>query len=235
VGATTAVAADVAVLDPPSFVAVTTTRSAEPTSAEVRPYVKAVAPAMSTQLEPVESQRRHCAAYEIGADPVQEPVVAVMDLPSSSVPDTVGGAVFVAEEGADVTTDVGIETAVALPTEFDASTASLIVDPTSAADTAYVEPVAPPMSAQDAPAVSQRRHRYAYEIGVVPDHVPTSPVSVLPSCGVPAIDGAAVFAGGEGAAVTVAVAADVAVAWPPAFVAVTATTIVEPTSAATTP
>src|ERR671936_9804 len=53
------------------------------------------------------------------------------------------------------------------------------------------------MSEQFAPAVSQRRHWYAYEIGCVPDQLPGLAVSVCPCCGVPEMVGGAVFRGGR--------------------------------------
>jgi hypothetical protein len=57
--ATTPVAAEEADDEPALFEAVTTTRIVEPTSADTSVYVLPVAPAMSTQLAPAESQRRH--------------------------------------------------------------------------------------------------------------------------------------------------------------------------------
>jgi hypothetical protein len=54
---TTSVSADVAVLDPAEFDAVTSTRTDAPTSTEVSVYVCAVAPAMFVQLPP--EQRCH--------------------------------------------------------------------------------------------------------------------------------------------------------------------------------
>ena len=63
----------------------------------------------------------------------------------------------------------------------------------------------------------------------VPAHVPRSAVSVSPSTRSPEIDGAAVLDGGAGA--TTALGGEVAVSVPPAFVPLTTTTIVWPTSA----
>jgi hypothetical protein len=61
-----------------------------------------------------------------------------------------------------------------------------------------------------------------------PDQVPGDAVNTCPSCGEPVIVGAAVFTGaGCG---TVLVAAEETVADPPAFDAVTATSIVSPMS-----
>ena len=57
--ATTAVAADEAVEDPTEFVAVTETRSVDPTSADEATYVVLVAPARGAQAAPLESQRCH--------------------------------------------------------------------------------------------------------------------------------------------------------------------------------
>jgi hypothetical protein len=85
------------------------------------------------------------------------------------------------------------------------------------------------MSAQFAPALSQRRHWRVYVMGVEPDYVPVAEVRVWPSLGVPVIVGAAVLAGA--AAATAAVAALVALPEPLALVAVTFTRIVLVTSA----
>jgi hypothetical protein len=63
----------------------------------------------------------------------------------------------------------------------------------------------------------------------VPVHVPVVELSVWPSSGVPLITGRAVLTGG--AAATTAVCEVVALALPAAFVPVTTTRIVEPTSA----
>jgi hypothetical protein len=67
----------------------------------------------------------------------------------------------------------------------------------------------------------------------VPVHVPTSALSVCPTCVVPLIDGNTVFDGATAAAVTTPVAADEADDEPALFEPVTTTRIVEPTSAAT--
>lgn len=59
VGTTTAVAADVALLEPAEFEAVTTRRIVLAVSAEVSVYVWFVAAEMLEQLAPDELQRRH--------------------------------------------------------------------------------------------------------------------------------------------------------------------------------
>ena len=56
------------------------------------------------------------------------------------------------------TTPVCAETAEPEPAELLAVTAARSVDPTSAAASAYVCPVAPAISAQFAPPLSHRRH-----------------------------------------------------------------------------
>jgi hypothetical protein len=56
---TTPVAAEEADDEPALFDAVTSTRTVEPTSADANVYVCALAPAISAQLAPAESQRRH--------------------------------------------------------------------------------------------------------------------------------------------------------------------------------
>ena len=57
--ATVADAADVAAVEPPSLVAVTTTRTVSPTSLAVSDRVAALAPAIFTQLPPEELQDSH--------------------------------------------------------------------------------------------------------------------------------------------------------------------------------
>ena len=57
--ATTPVAADTLVAEPPLFVAVTATRNVAPASAAATVYELAVAAKTSTQPAPDESQRRH--------------------------------------------------------------------------------------------------------------------------------------------------------------------------------
>ncbi len=56
---TAAVAADVALVGPPEFVAVTTTRSVWPTSAEVSLYVDDPAPVMLAHASPDVLQSSH--------------------------------------------------------------------------------------------------------------------------------------------------------------------------------
>lgn len=56
--------------------------------------------------------------------------------------------------------------------------------PTSKFDSVSVRPVAP------------SDHKYAYVIGVSPDHVPEFAVNVCPACGFPLIDGRPVLLGG---------------------------------------
>ena len=84
------------------------------------------------------------------------------------------------------------------------------------------------MSLHAAPAVSQRRQRYAYPTGVVPPHVPFDAVSIFPSCAVPLIAGGAVGLGETPA--TEAVDAEVADAEPPVLEAVTRTSSFAPRS-----
>jgi hypothetical protein len=86
------------------------------------------------------------------------------------------------------------------------------------------------MSAQDAPAVSQRCHWKEYVNGGVPDHVPGEAVRTAPSWGVPEIMGGEVLEGGTGAVATTEVAEDAADAEPPVLDALTTTFNVAPTS-----
>jgi hypothetical protein len=88
------------------------------------------------------------------------PVVAVKVEFSRGRPETVGSAVF--DGGVDVcaalTTAVCWELAVWLATLFVAVTCARMVEPTSAEVSVSVFAVAPEMSTQPFPAVSQRRH-----------------------------------------------------------------------------
>ena len=90
---TTAVGSETAVVVPAALLAVTATRTVEPTSAPPSVYVAAVAPGTSTQVAPAESQRCHWNAKEVGA-PVQLPVLPVSVWPACATPLIVGKAVF---------------------------------------------------------------------------------------------------------------------------------------------
>src|SRR5436190_1057230 len=85
------------------------------------------------------------------------------------------------------------------------------------------------MSAQLAPALSQRCHWRAYVMVGVPVHVPSSPVSVNPSSAAPEMPGATASAGAAGG--TTALTADGALAAPATLDAVTTTRSVWSTSA----
>ena len=56
--------------------------------------------------------------------------------------------------------------------------------------------VATRMAVHAAPAVSQRRHSYAYAVGLS-DHVPVEAFNSCPTTALPLIAGRPVFAGGE--------------------------------------
>src|SRR5918994_5266436 len=121
------------------------------------------------------------------------------------------------------TTPVGAEVAEAAPAALRAVTRTRSVVPSSAAVRTYVFPVAPLMSEQLPPVRSQRRHWYENVIGCCPVQAPVFAVRVWPTCGVPLMVGGAVSRGRAGAACTIAVAFDVAVADPSEFDAVTRT------------
>src|SRR5438552_11165849 len=70
---TTAVGTDVAEPEPDEFFAVTTALSVLPWSTETSVYDWLVAPLMSAQLPPFESQRRHWYVNVIGVAPLQAP------------------------------------------------------------------------------------------------------------------------------------------------------------------
>jgi hypothetical protein len=154
--ATTAVGADTAAEVPATFDAVTATRSVDPMSVAVALKLVPVAPAISIQLVPPLSHRRHWYAYEMGAVPVHVPGLAVNVPPSIAEPAIVGAAVLTG--GAAATTAVAADAAVVVPAVFDAVTATTSVLPISAPTAEYVDAVAPGMAVQFAPAASQRRH-----------------------------------------------------------------------------
>jgi hypothetical protein len=164
----------------------------------------------------------------IGWVPVQLPFEAVSVCPSWTVPPIVGGDVFAGAADIGCTTAVVAEKALVLPATLLAVTRTLIVVPTSALVTAYVELVAPGIGTQTNPDGSQLSHWSANVIGVVPVQVPFVALSVCPSTGVPDTVGEEVSAGGV--AWTTAVVVEVAFALPAVLVAVTVASSVLPTS-----
>lgn len=90
--------------------------------------------------------------------PVHVPVLAVSTAPTLVVPEMVGADTLDGGTGAEAIAAVCADTAVAEPARFVPVTATRIVVPTSAATSVYVCPVAPAMSAQLPPPLSQRRH-----------------------------------------------------------------------------
>jgi hypothetical protein len=92
-GAMTAVAGEVELADPSTFVAVTVTRIVVPTSAVTGVYVVALAPAIGTHAAPPESQRCQARPYVSGAEPAKVPVVEVSVCPARALPVIVGTAV----------------------------------------------------------------------------------------------------------------------------------------------
>ncbi len=88
---TRAVGADCAFAEPSPLVAVTSTRSVEPTSPALTTWVWDVSP-IGAQEPPPASHRCHANAYEMVGVPVHEPVVAVSVSPETAVPVIVGGS-----------------------------------------------------------------------------------------------------------------------------------------------
>ena len=78
---TTAVAAEVAVWDPPGPEAVIAARTVTPTSAAASVYELEVAPEMAEQLLPDASQRFQTAPNDSGWVPVHEPLETVSVCP----------------------------------------------------------------------------------------------------------------------------------------------------------
>jgi hypothetical protein len=188
---------------------------------------------MSTHAPPDESHRRHWYPNDIGVDPDHDPLDTDNDCPDCAVPDTTGNTVFDGGVGAEATTAVAAESAVADPDAFVAVTRARIVEPTSPLTRTYDAPVAPAMSTQADPSASQRRHWRVYVIGVIPVQIPSVVVSVCPLTALPDTTGGDVLAGGAGAETTTGVAAESAELDETVLVAVTRTRIVEPTSTAT--
>ena len=151
------VALDVLSPDPPTFVAVTTTRSVWPASPFASWYDCDVAPLMSEQFAPLVAHRRQRYAYVIGVVPLHVPVEAFSVQPTAAEPVITGAAVF-AGGVAPVTTAVAADGFDAEPEELCAVTTTTIVWPTSSMTSVYVSDVAPEMFVQFAPELLQRCH-----------------------------------------------------------------------------
>src|SRR5215218_5259067 len=162
-------------------------RSVWPASALVAMYSSEVAPAMSTQLSPFASQRRHWYSNATGSVPVQWPRSTVRVLPTRAVPLIVGGIVLSGwlpvgcEPAAAITAD-GPELAVTVPPGPDIVTTTRIVWPSSAPVATYMRPVSPATTSHASPFASQRCHWYDGVSGSVPLHTPGSTASVSPTC-----------------------------------------------------
>src|SRR5438093_8451994 len=100
---------------------------------------------------------------------------------------------FEGGDGGFTTSAVAVELALAEPAAFEPVTVTRSVEPMSPEPTPYVFAVAETMSAQVAPAESQRRHWYAMT-GPVPDQPPAPAVRTFPTAAVPVTVGSATFA-----------------------------------------
>ena len=145
------------------------------------------------------------------------------------VPEPEAGHPFTTVGAGAWTTAVGTDVVDVEPALFVAVTLTRSVAPASTCCSLYVVAVAPLIAAQLLPFWSQRLHAYVYPVGL-PLHDPFVVVRVEPTVVVPEIVGAAVFPGAD-ALETTAVGAEVDDAEPSAFVAVTVTRSVCPTSA----
>src|SRR5262245_42686565 len=114
--------------------------------------------------------------------------------------------------------------------EFRAVTLNLILWFTSADVSRYVLPFAPPIAEQSPPPELQRSQRNENEIGCAPVHEPGSAVTTAPTVIVPRTVGVDVLTGGP---TTTLVGFDATVFEPSAFIAVTRTRSLKPTSART--
>jgi hypothetical protein len=146
------------------------------------------------------------------------------------VPDPVAGQPFTTVGAGGWTIALAADVAAVEPALLLALTVTRSVAPASTWLSLYVFATAPLIAAQRLPVSSQRLQATAYPAGL-PSHDPFTAVRIDPTCGVPVIVGARVIAGAA-AAETIAVGADVEDADPSAFVAVTVTRRVRPTSAA---
>jgi hypothetical protein len=126
-----------------------------------------------------------------------------------------------------VTTGDSADVTVVDPSELRAVRLKRILWPTSADDSRYVLPFALSV-AHSPPAVLHRSQRYENEMGCFPVHDPGLAVTTEPFVIVPCTTGSDVF---TGTPTTTPVGLDAAVFEPSAFIAVTRTRSLEPTSA----
>jgi hypothetical protein len=125
--------------------------------------------------------------------PDHDPVVVVNVCPCTAWPLTTGSAVLVGAAG-DVTTAVGAELAEAEPRAFVAVTTDRTVCPTSPDPRGWRRVVAPAITTQFAPVLSQSSHLYLYDVGLFA-HVPVVVVKVCPLTDDPLTTGAPVLTG----------------------------------------
>jgi len=130
---TTAVCADVAVLEPVVFVAVTATRIVFPLSVLVSVYVLCVAEAIAAHAAPLASQRDHAYAYVMPV-PVHVPGLAVRVCPTTVGPTIVGIAVF-GGPAWPLIVAVALDATVSEPSALDPVTRTRRREPTSPAAT----------------------------------------------------------------------------------------------------
>jgi hypothetical protein len=145
-----------------------------------------------TQSVPDELHRCHWKPNDVGVGD-QVPRDTRSSSPTVAEPLTAGRTELVGPDF-ESTTSVGSDVAVALPSVFDAVTATRSVLPTSVLPGEYVCFVAPVMSPQTLPSEEQRRHWYAKAAGVFVQ-VPFDPVRVASSFAEPLIWGTALFSG----------------------------------------
>src|SRR5262245_3964163 len=192
---------------------------------------------MSRHATPSAPHRCQCRVRSAG--PLHEPSSAVSDPPTAAVPVTVGvpsevGGCSVAGSAA-ATTAVGSDAERPVPYASEALTTTRSVEPASSAPTTYVALIAPAMSRHASPAAEHRCHCRCRATAPLPDQTPSPALSLPPTAAVPVMLGGTTTAtgticGAGAGASTAAVGADVDVAVPSAFVPVTTTTSVEPTS-----
>jgi hypothetical protein len=231
---TVAVGDDVAGVEPLALLAVTVTSIVSPRSPDPSVYVLPVAPEIATQSAPLPLQSLHLYAKPVGLFD-HEPSLADNVSPTTVVPEITGTAVFTGAAGGGVpTTLVATDDADPDPPALLAVTVTTNVCDSSAATTLYVPAVAPAIATHDPPLALQSLHAYAKPVGPF-DHEPSLADNVSPTATVPEITGRPESTGAAGGPLaTTPVATDDADPDPPALLAVTVTTNVCDSSAATT-
>lgn len=131
----------------------------------------------------------------IGWAPVQLPFVVESLAPTTAEPVIAGSPVLTGPVWSTTMLVASEKGAAAVPSEFEAVTCTRRRDPTSAATSVYVAPVAPAIASHPEPELLQRCHWNAKLIGGVPSQLPVPATSVWPLTAGPEIEGGDVLFG----------------------------------------